>query len=39
MKSEMMDRLTEDVGGFNNAFTSDDVTVYFEVYLQTISKL
>ena len=21
MKSEMMDRLTEDVGGFNNAFT------------------
>ncbi|HJU91821.1 MAG TPA: pitrilysin family protein, partial [Pyrinomonadaceae bacterium] len=40
MKSEMMDRLTEDVGGFNNAFTSDDVTVYFEVvpsnYLQTL---
>ena len=31
MKSEMMDRLTEDVGGFNNAFTADDVTVYFEV--------
>jgi len=31
MKSEMMDRLTEDVGGFNNAFTNDDVTVYFEV--------
>ena len=27
MKSEMMDRLTEDVGGFNNAFTADDVTV------------
>jgi zinc protease len=40
MKSEMMDRLTEDVGGFNNAFTSDDVTVYFEVvpsnYLETL---
>jgi zinc protease len=30
MKSEMMDRLTEDVGGSNNAFTRDDVTVYFE---------
>src|SRR6185436_13497632 len=24
MKSEMMDRLTEDVGGSNNAFTRDD---------------
>jgi len=40
MKSEMMDRLTEDVGGFNNAFTSDDVTVYYEVvpsnYLETL---
>ena len=40
MKSEMLDRLTEDVGGFNNAFTSDDVTVYFEVvpsnYLETL---
>src|SRR5689334_24408197 len=23
MKSEMMDRLTEDVGGYNNAFTKD----------------
>jgi zinc protease len=36
----MMDRLTEDVGGFNNAFTNDDVTVYFEVvpanYLETL---
>src|ERR1051325_5244876 len=31
MKSEMMDRLTEDVGGFNNAFTNADVTVYYEV--------
>ena len=40
MKSEMMDRLTEDVGGFNNAFTQDDVTVYYEVvpsnYLETL---
>lgn len=40
MKSEMMDRLTEDVGGFNNAFTSPDVTVYYEVvpsnYLETL---
>ncbi|MEN3327480.1 MAG: zinc protease [Acidobacteriota bacterium] len=40
MKSEMMDRLTEDVGGFNNAFTADDVTVYYEVvpsnYLETL---
>jgi len=40
MKSEMMDRLTEDVGGFNNAFTADDMTVYFEVvpsnYLETL---
>ena len=40
MKSEMMDRLTEDVGGFNNASTNDDVTVYYEVvpsnYLETL---
>jgi zinc protease len=40
MKSEMLDRLTEDVGGFNNAFTNDDVTVYHEVvpsnYLETL---
>jgi zinc protease len=40
MKSEMMDRLTEDVGGINNAFTADDVTVYYEVvpsnYLETL---
>ena len=40
MKSEMMDRLTEDVGGSNNAFTRDDVTVYFETvpsnYLETL---
>src|SRR3979411_103982 len=40
MKSEMMDRLTEDVGGLNNAFTADDETVYYEVvpsnYLETL---
>ena len=40
MKSEMVDRLTEDVGGYNNAFTADDVTVYHEVvpsnYLETL---
>jgi zinc protease len=40
MKDEMMDRLTEDIGGQNNAFTSDDVTVYHEVvpsnYLETL---
>ncbi|HSB27964.1 MAG TPA: pitrilysin family protein [Pyrinomonadaceae bacterium] len=40
MKAEMMDRLTEDVGGFNNASTADDVTVYYEVvpsnYLETL---
>jgi zinc protease len=35
-----MDRLTEDVGGMNNAFTADDVTVYYEIvpsnYLETL---
>ncbi len=31
MKSEQMDRMTEDVGGWNNASTSDDVTNYYEV--------
>jgi zinc protease len=31
MKNEMMDRLTEDVGGFNNASTWDDFTNYYEV--------
>ncbi len=30
MPPETLDRLTEDVGGENNAFTSDDVTVYYE---------
>src|SRR5438477_1412613 len=40
MKAEMMDRLTEDVGGSNNAFTQDDVTVYYVVipsnYIETL---
>lgn len=40
MKSEMFDRLTEDVGGFNNASTWDDFTNYYEVvpsnYLETL---
>jgi zinc protease len=40
MKSEMMDRLTEDVGGSNNAYTHPDRTVYYEEvpsnYLQTL---
>lgn len=31
MASEQMDRLTEDVGGFNNASTYDDYTNYYEV--------
>lgn len=40
MKSETFDRLTEDVGGFNNASTYDDYTNYYEVvpsnYLETL---
>ena len=31
MKAETIDRLTEDVGGSNNAFTADDMTAYHEV--------
>ena len=31
MPSETLDRLTEDVGGFNNASTWDDFTNYYEV--------
>ena len=31
MPSEFFDRMTEDVGGFNNASTNDDFTNYFEV--------
>ena len=30
MKAEMMDRLTEDVGGNNNATTQPDATISFE---------
>jgi len=40
MKAEMMDRLTEDVGGENNATTGDDMTIYYETipsnYLRTL---
>jgi Predicted Zn-dependent peptidases len=40
MKAEMLDRLTEDVGGMNNAYTHPDRTVYYEIvpsnYLQTL---
>lgn len=40
MPSEKLDRLTEDVGGFNNASTYDDFTNYYEVvpsnYLETL---
>jgi zinc protease len=28
---ETIDRLTEDIGGFNNAFTTEDITNYYEV--------
>ncbi|HEV2363169.1 MAG TPA: pitrilysin family protein [Caulobacteraceae bacterium] len=31
MPPEEMDRLTEDVGGMNNAFTADDTTAFYEV--------
>lgn len=31
MPPETLDRLTEDVGGFNNASTNDDFTNYYEV--------
>jgi zinc protease len=40
MPNEKMDRLTEDVGGYNNASTADDFTNYYEVipsnYLETL---
>src|SRR5437868_14280039 len=40
MPSEEMDRLTEDVGGENNAFTAEDMTVYHETipsqYLESL---
>ena len=31
LPSETLDRMTEDVGGFNNASTADDFTNYYEV--------
>jgi zinc protease len=31
MPAETIDRFTEDAGGFNNAFTADDMTAYYEV--------
>ncbi|HET8932482.1 MAG TPA: pitrilysin family protein, partial [Polyangiales bacterium] len=31
LPSETIDRLTEDVGGSNNAFTADDTTAYYEI--------
>ncbi|HEV7398335.1 MAG TPA: pitrilysin family protein, partial [Pyrinomonadaceae bacterium] len=31
MQAEMFDRLTEDIGGFDNAETIDDRTLYYEV--------
>ncbi len=40
MPDEMIDRLTEDIGGMNNATTRDDATQYYEVvpsnYLETL---
>jgi zinc protease len=40
MRNEMLDRLTEDVGGYNNASTWYDYTNYYEVvpanYLETL---
>ncbi len=40
MPAEMFDRLTDDVGGYNNAATDDDDTHYYEIipsnYLQTL---
>src|SRR2546430_17717581 len=40
MKAEMMDRLTEDVGGEDNASTGEDITIYWETipsnYLRTL---
>ncbi len=39
-RPETIDRLTEDIGGLNNAFTADDITNYYEVvpsnYLATL---
>ncbi len=39
-RPETIDRLTEDIGGLNNAFTAEDITNYYEVvpsnYLETL---
>lgn len=39
-RPETIDRLTEDIGGINNAFTAEDITNYYEVvpsnYLETL---
>jgi zinc protease len=39
-RPETIERLTEDIGGLNNAFTADDITNYYEVvpsnYLETL---
>jgi zinc protease len=39
-RPETIDRLTEDIGGLNNAYTADDITNYYEVvpsnYLETL---
>lgn len=39
-RPETIDRLTEDIGGQNNAFTADDITNYYEIvpsnYLETL---
>ena len=39
-RAETIDRLTEDIGGYNNAFTTEDLTNYYEVipsnYLETL---
>ena len=31
VKPESMDRFTEDVGGYNNAYTANDITNYYEI--------
>ena len=40
MGTETLDRLTEDIGGYNNAYTTEDYTNYYEVipsnYLETL---
>ena len=38
MPPEMLDRLTEDVGGFNNASTNDDFTNYYEVVPANVAQ-